>query len=178
MVSSYAGVLMKFNTKVSFLTWLKQQLVLFSKFGAVGVIAALFDVAIFNLFVGGLRLPPIEAKILSGLISTVFAWVGNRYWTFREQRRSQKILELFEYLMIAGGGLLISLFCLWISHYVLGFKSLLADNISGNFVGLILATLFRYFGNQYWVFGNSRKHNDSTMTVSLGDEIGQQNTQK
>ena len=42
--------------------------------------------------------------------------------------------------------------CLAVSHYVLGFTSALADNISANGVGLVLGTAFRYVCYRYLVF--------------------------
>jgi putative flippase GtrA len=46
----------------------------------------------------------------------------------------------------------IGLACLWFSHYVLGFTSLLADNISSNVIGLALGTVFRFWLYRSWVF--------------------------
>jgi putative flippase GtrA len=48
--------------------------------------------------------------------------------------------------------MLISVGVLWVSHYVLGFTSPLADNISANVVGLGLGTLFRFWSYRRWVF--------------------------
>ncbi len=133
------------------------------KFGVVGVLALVIDVVIFNLisvlfpnhvlFLGD----PIGAKVISTIFATVFAWFGNRYWTFREHRRSDYFLELLEYSAVAGAGMLISIGCLWFSHYVLGFQSLLADNISTNIIGFSIATAFRFVLYRYWVFGTHRK---------------------
>lgn len=145
------------SVEISF-AWTKKQIKLFFKFGLVGVIAAVIDIVLFNALVGLVQVPPISGKIISGVLSTLFAWAGNRSWTFRNQRRANKVSEVIEYFLVAIGGLLISLTCLWLSHYVLGFESLLADNISGNVVGLSLATMFRFFGNQYWVFNSTRQH--------------------
>ena len=58
--------------------------------------------------------------------------------------------------MAYNGGMGISLACLWISHHLLGFTSLLADNISTNVIGLALGTAFRFFLYRYWVFGHHR----------------------
>ena len=54
--------------------------------------------------------------------------------------------------MLNGVGLLISVGCLWFSHYALGFTSLLADNIRANFVGVALGTMFRFWSYRKWVF--------------------------
>jgi putative flippase GtrA len=50
--------------------------------------------------------------------------------------------------------MIISLSCLWVSHYLLGFESALADNISANVIGLVLGTVFRFWGYHNWVFPN------------------------
>ncbi|WP_253258856.1 GtrA family protein [Subtercola boreus] len=132
------------------------------KFGVVGGIGFVVDFAIFNwLRVGGLGEAhflsgPIGAKVAAVAVATIVTWFGNRYWTFREHRRKNYVRELFEFAVVAVSGLLINLLCLWVSHYVLGFTSLLADNISGNFIGTALATLFRFMLYRYWVFGHHR----------------------
>ena len=51
-----------------------------------------------------------------------------------------------------GVAMLIAVGCLWFSHYVLGFTSALADNISANVIGLGLGTLFRFWSYRKWVF--------------------------
>ena len=58
--------------------------------------------------------------------------------------------------MISLGGMGISLLCLWVSHYLLGFTSLLADNIATNGVGLVLGTAFRFTFYRLWVFKPGR----------------------
>lgn len=133
------------------------------KFGVVGLVGYVVDVGIFNLLRLGVAgeghffQGPIGAKIVAVTIATLLTWFGNRFWTFREHRRKNYLLELFEFGAVAVGGLLISLLCLWVSHYVLGFTSLLADNISTNVVGLFLSTAFRFLMYRYWVYGHHRK---------------------
>lgn len=132
------------------------------KFGVVGLIGMFIDVGVFNLLrlgfagEGHFFSGPIGAKIVSVSIAIVFNWVGNRYWTFREQRRKNFVMEFLEYVAVSIGGLLIGLLCLWVSHYVLGFNNLIADNISSNVVGLILGTIFRFALYRYWVYGAHR----------------------
>ncbi len=133
------------------------------KFGVIGLLGYFVDVGIFNALSLGLVghghffQSPIGAKIISVAISTLVTWFGNRYWTFREHRRKNFVLELFEFSAVAVGGLLIGLLCLWVSHYLLGLTSLLADNISSNVIGLILGTAFRFVLYRFWVYGHHRK---------------------
>src|SRR4051794_14667608 len=132
------------------------------KFGVVGLVGLGVDVAVFNMLrlgvVGGGHFfsGPIGANIVSVTLSTIVTWFGNRYWTFREHRRANYLLELFEFSVVAIAGLLISMLCLWISHYVLGYDNLVADNISKNIIGLALATAFRFLLYRYWVYGHHR----------------------
>ena len=127
------------------------------KFGVIGSIAFLIDLIIFNFlrFAGGegvLFDRPLTAKVLSVLVATTFAFVGNRHWTFKERSRSTIRRQYTMFFVFNVIGMVIALSCLWISHYVLGYESALADNISANFVGLILGTMFRFWGYHNWVF--------------------------
>jgi putative flippase GtrA len=133
------------------------------KFGVVGLVGYTIDVTVFNLLRLGLLgdehffQGPIGAKIVSVTLATIVTWFGNRYWTFREHRRANFLLELVEFGAIQVVGLGIGLLCLWISHYVLGFTSLVADNISSNIIGVGIATAFRFLMYRFWVYGPHRK---------------------
>lgn len=132
------------------------------KFGIVGLVGYGVDVAVFNLLrlgalgEGHALQGPIGAKIASVSLAIVVNWIGNRYWTFRAHRRANRLAEFAEFLAVSLGGMLIGLLCLGVSHYVLGFRSLLADNISGNVIGLVLGSLFRFVLYRYWVWGDHR----------------------
>ncbi len=113
-----------------------------ARFGAVGLLGFVVDVGIFNLLRATLLSPdavhdgPLWAKVISTSIAIVVNWLGNRYWTFRNERRAHWIREAVEFALVSIGGLLIAVGCLWFSEYVLGFRSVLADNIATNVVGL------------------------------------------
>lgn len=141
--------------------WIRAQVKPFLKFGTVGLVAAAVDIGLFNVLNFyfqelSFRGAPIYAKIISVILSTLVAWLGNRSWTFRASRQQNHFKELFEYFVVAAGGLIIAILPLWVSHYLLGYTSVLADNISANIVGLGLATVFRYLLNKYWVFSATR----------------------
>lgn len=128
-----------------------------AKFGVVGAIAYLIDVGLFNVlsYVGAdplLAGQPLWAKVVSTTAATIFAWLGNRYWTFRRTRRSEAGREFVLYAVVCVVGLGIALACLWVSHYLLGFTSPLADNIAANVVGLLAGTAFRFWAYQRFVF--------------------------
>jgi len=132
------------------------------KFGVVGLAGYAIDVGIFN----ALRFDyttnsawlstPVGAKVVSVTIATIATWFGNRYWTFKDRRRTNVILELVEFSAIAALGMGIAIGCLYISHYILGHTSVLADNISANIIGLAIATTFRFLMYRFWVYGSHR----------------------
>ena len=124
-----------------------------AKFGAVGLVCYVIDIGIFNLLAAGpLSGKPLTAKVVSTVVATTAAYLGNRFWTFRHRQRTSMAREYLLFFVLNGIGLLISVGVLWFSHYALGFTSLLADNISANVVGLGLGTLFRFWSYRKWVF--------------------------
>ncbi len=130
----------------------------FLLFGTVGGFGLVVDVGIFNLLRVTVLAPeamhegPVIAKVISTSIAIVVNWIGNRYWTFGAHRRPNAAREGVEFALVSIGGMGIGLACLWISHYLLGFTSLLADNISSNVIGLALGTAFRFWLYRTWVF--------------------------
>lgn len=134
-----------------------------ARFGAVGAIGFVVDVGVFNLLRATLLSSesvhegPLLAKFISTCLAIAVNYVGNRYWTFGATKRAQVLREGIEFVLVSLGGMAITLACLWISHYLLGFTSQLADNVSGNVIGLGLGTLFRFAFYRYWVFHPSRE---------------------
>ncbi len=133
-----------------------------TRFGLVGLMGLLVDVGGFNLlrFAGGegpLYEQPLTAKVLSTAAATVVSWLGNRYWTYRHSRRSAVHQEFVLFVVACTIGLGVSVACLAISHYVLGFTSPLADNIAANVIGLVLATTFRFWAYRTHVFSEHQQ---------------------
>ena len=147
-----------------------------SRFGLVGLFGLVLDVAIFNTLRLTLLSPeelhegPVIAKVISTGVAIAATWIGNRLWTFAQSRRDAAVREGLEFLAVSIGGMLIALGCLWISHYVLGFTSLLADNIATNVVGLALGTAFRFTLYKWWVFAPHRSapHDRSAVVPGRG----------
>lgn len=143
------------------------------KFGAVGLVGFVVDVAIFTLLRMTVFAPenmhagPIYAKIISTTLAIGANWVGNRFWTFGEHRQSRALREGIEFLAVSLMGMGIGLTCLWISHYVLGFTSVLADNVSSNVIGLALGSVFRFLLYRYWVFSPTRRGAEAQVEADL-----------
>jgi len=148
----------------------------FARFGVVGAVGFVIDFGVFNLLRATVFAPelihegPLLAKLVSTTIAIVCNWIGNRYWTFREHRGRQLVREGVEFAIVSVGGLLIGLACLFVSRYVLGFDSLLADNIAGNVVGLALGTAFRFALYKTWVFAPHRGDRGPAVFPDAGPE--------
>ena len=132
-----------------------------AKFGTIGLLAFCLDTLLYNVFVfgvpgsggvGPMHDIPLRAKIAATACATIFAYLGNRYWTFRDRRRPGRAHEFLLFVLFNIIGLGIAVFCLGFSRYVLGLDSQLADNVSANGVGLVLGTLFRFWAYRTYVF--------------------------
>ncbi|MEJ3403544.1 GtrA family protein [Rathayibacter sp. YIM 133350] len=128
------------------------------RFGAVGAVGFIVDIGLFNLLRTTVLSPeqlhtgPLIAKVISTTAAIIVNWMGNRYWTFGDKRSNRTLREGVQFFTASVVGMLIGLLCLWVSHYLLGMTSVLADNISSNVIGLALGTAFRFIAYRYGVF--------------------------
>lgn len=133
-----------------------------ARFGAVGLVGLVVDIALFNALRLTVFAPeaitegPVIAKVISTSVAITVNWLGSRYWTFRLERRRPAVREAIEFAAVSIGGMVIAVGCLVVSHYVLGFTSVLADNIATNVVGLLLGSAFRFALYRSWVFHPAR----------------------
>ena len=111
---------------------------------------------------------PFWAKVVSTVVAIFVNWMGNRYWTFREQRRAVATREGVEFVVVSLGGMVIALACLGVSHYAMGLTSVLADNVA-NIVGLVLGTVFRFWLYKVWVY-----HPERTATAPAAADAARQ----
>ena len=81
-----------------------------AKFGVVGAIAFVIDVGGFNLlYHGPLAGRLTSSRVVSGVIATLVAWLGNRFWTFRHRANRKVHHEALLFFLVNGVGLLIGL---------------------------------------------------------------------
>jgi putative flippase GtrA len=124
----------------------------------VGAGGFVIDVGLFNLLsvlLGDAAFPfaPIFYKVLSSGIAITFTYLVNSRWTFSERTgREPGPVRAWLYLLVNLIGLVITVTPLYLSRYVFGFESLIADNIAANVVGVGLAFLFRFTMSRKWVF--------------------------
>ena len=143
------------------LAWIRSHAGELGRFGVVGVAGVIVNLGVFNL----LRLGPLSedstvlgeddrvvtAKVIATLVSIVFAWVAHRQWTFRGLRTHKPVRELLVFGLVNLIAIVAEAGVVAISHYVLAFTSLAADNIA-SLIGIGLGTVLRYVGYKVFVF--------------------------
>lgn len=126
------------------------------KFFSVGLVAYIVGVGGFNTLVHLKNAPlaskPLTASVISGVISILVAYFGNRHWTWKDRQRTGAQREITLFFVINGIALVFGVLCLSVSRYVLGFDSFLADNIAANVIGVGIGTLFRFWTYRTVVF--------------------------
>lgn len=131
-----------------------------AKFGVIGALAFVVDNGGYNLLVFGLpggaqggvmRTAPVQASVIATAAAALFSWVGNRYWTYRDQHGGKVTRELVLFLVANGVGLAITAGTVFASRQLLGLDSALSDN-TARILGWVLATLFRFYAYRRYVF--------------------------
>ena len=122
------------------------------KFGVIGALAFVVDIGLANILWHTVLSEKVTtAKLISGAVATLVAWIGNRQWTFRHRRSRPAHHEVALFFGVNLVALGIAAATLFVSHYWLGFESRLADNVA-TIVGIGLGTLFRFWAYRRFVF--------------------------
>lgn len=122
------------------------------KFGVVGAVAFVVDMGLFNLLRSTVLPHKVTtATILSAVVATVVAWLGNRLWTFRHRVSRPVAHEVALFFGTNAIALLMQVGVVGMSHYVLQLQSITADNLA-KLVGIALGTIFRFWAYRRYVF--------------------------
>ena len=138
------------------------------KFGAVGALAYVVDLAVFNLLrtglwafePGPLANKPLTAKVIAVVVATIVSYVLNREWSFRTRGGRDRHQEATLFFVISAIGVAVYTAPLAISRYVLGLQvpevSLLtqevADFVAAQIIGVLLGMAFRWWAFRRYVF--------------------------
>lgn len=119
-----------------------------AKFGIIGVVNMVIDFAVWNLL---LFIGPIKAQVIATIVAATSSYFMNRHWTFRHRARSGLRREYTLFFVFNAIGLAITGGILAIGKY--GFE--VDDRLWLNVIklaGIGLATIFRFWAYQKWVF--------------------------
>ncbi len=154
----------------------------FAKFLVVGGTAWVVDAALFTVLSHTvLDEKVLTSKIISMLVSTIVSYVLNREWSFNTRGGRDVHHEALLFFLFNALALGLNLVPLAISHYVIGirlehgFSRLtvsVADWISANIIGTLVAMFFRYWSYRRFVFPQEREALDQR-DASGGEPGGQ-----
>lgn len=134
----------------------------FAKFLIVGGTAWIVDAGIFTLLSHTvLDKKVLTSKIISVLISIMVSYVLNREWSFNTRGGREMHHEAMLFFLVNGLALGINLIPLAVSHYLIGINLgngygrltvSIADWVSANIIGTLVAMGFRYWAYRRYVF--------------------------
>jgi putative flippase GtrA len=130
------------------------------KFGIVGAITFVIDSSIFAVLRAGLDWGWFPSTVVSTTVAATLAFIGNRFWTWRDRDRRALHREYALYFFFNVVGLLITAAVLFFSHTMLGsqwhvLQTPLSDFISKSLFGTALASAFRFWAYRRFVFRNA-----------------------
>ncbi len=111
----------------------------------------LVNLLVFNLVRHVTDLQVVRASVIATIVAIIFNYVGFRYFTYRDRDKSGRTREMTLFLLFSAVGLVIENGVLYAATYGFGWNSPLQSNIF-KFVGIGIATLFRFWSYRTWVF--------------------------
>jgi putative flippase GtrA len=122
-----------------------------AKFGAVGGAGLLVNLLVFNLVRHTTDLQVVRASVIATVVAIISNYIGFRYFTYRERDKSGRTRELTLFLLFSSVGLVIENGVLYAATYGFDWNSPLQNNVF-KFLGIGIATLFRFWSYRTWVF--------------------------
>jgi putative flippase GtrA len=123
-----------------------------AKFGTIGAIALVVNVSLTNLIWHTVPNKPIVASFVGTVIATIVAYLGNRFWTYKDRDSIGRTRELVLFFAVNGVGMLIETVPLAFSQYILHFDGPLANNVAKFVFGMPLGMVFRLWTYRTWIF--------------------------
>lgn len=127
------------------------------RFMAVGASSTALTVVVFNLLVHLGDHPlladrPVTAYVVGMVVGTAYSFTANRTWVFATPAGTPWLRDLVAFAGVNLAATTIPVLCLAASRYGLDLRSVAADNVAANLVGLLAATWFRYWAYRTLVF--------------------------
>lgn len=131
-----------------------------SRFLAVGAVATIVALILFNLLVHGfntggfapLNDQPELAYLLANTVGMVISFRGTTRWAFKEREARHADGGVLAFVVINFATMLIPMGCLWLSRDLLGLDDPWSDNVSANVIGLLMANGARFALFHQFVF--------------------------
>jgi putative flippase GtrA len=106
------------------------------------------------------REKPVTALAIATVVSTAFAYLLSRRWSFAGRGAHRRLREATLFVAVNAGAVAANLVPALVSRYVLHLSvphvayltQEIADFVAGMLVGTLAGTAFRWFGYRRWVF--------------------------
>ena len=131
------------------------------KFALVGGTCFVIDTVLF-FGIKTVVLPnnPVTAKIIATLVATIVSYILNREWSFRTRGGRERHHEAALFFLVNGIGIVLNSAPLWVSRYLFHLQEPhvsrvaeeVADFLSAQIIGTLIAMAFRWYGYKKWVF--------------------------
>jgi len=138
----------------------------FIKFGIVGIIGAIVDFSIFNLFISILKFEPLFASTISFIAAVISNFLLNRFWTFPNSRKKSYQKQFFQFLIVSLIGLgirsllfnpilkIMNPFAVQFVPYDFIIKpERIAHNLTLAIL-IVLVMFWNFYVNRYWTFND------------------------
>ena len=138
----------------------------FLRFAVVGIIGAVVDFGVMNLFNRGLGFPLEIAGSISFIAAVISNFTWNRFWTYPDSRTKRIHRQLFEFTIVSLIGLAIRVPLL---HFIepLAFKfvsrlpfslpvfstQFYSDNLTLA-ISVVVVMFWNFFVNRYWTYSD------------------------
>ncbi|MFG3529450.1 GtrA family protein [Streptomyces sp. NPDC047917] len=122
-----------------------------AKFGVVGGVGLVVNIAVSNLLWRYTDIPTVRAGLLATFVAVLGNYIGFRYWTYRDRDKSGRTRELTLFLLFSAVGAVIETGVLYTATYGFGWDTPLQSNVF-KILGIGIATLFRFWSYRTWVF--------------------------
>jgi putative flippase GtrA len=131
------------------------------KFAVVGGTTFVIDTTIFLVLKSTvLESKPVTAKVIGTTVATIVSYVLNREWSFRTRGGRANHHEALLFFLISAVGVAVTSVPLWVSRYglhletpyVSRFTQEVADFVSAQIIGTLIAMAFRWWAFRRFVF--------------------------
>lgn len=131
------------------------------RFAVVGLAAyAVTLLGDYSLKLTVCREKPVTALAIATIVSTAFAYLLSRRWSFASRGGHGRLREATLFFAVNAGAVAVNLVPALVSRYVLHLSvphvgywtQEVADFVAGMVLGTLAGTAFRWFGYRRWVF--------------------------
>ncbi|MDQ2796734.1 MAG: GtrA family protein [Actinomycetota bacterium] len=140
-------------------------------FGVIGAVAFAIDIGVFTWLTRAEHLGALKSKAVSTIVSTAFAYFGNRYLSFSHRARTSIGRETSYFFGINLITLIFSELALALFVYAFGYDHASTTVFVVNIATIGLGTLFRFWAYKRFVFLHpDRVHRDD---IDLDEELAE-----